>query len=43
MAGWLAEVRTVFIPVSELKEYDPILRSFINLNTPEEFESFRNL
>jgi molybdopterin-guanine dinucleotide biosynthesis protein A len=43
MAGWLTEVKTIFVPISELEEFDPALRSFINLNTPEEFERYKNL
>lgn len=34
MRGWLADVRTIFIPAADLRAVDPDLRSFRNLNTP---------
>jgi molybdopterin-guanine dinucleotide biosynthesis protein A len=43
MAGWFSEVKAVYIPARELENYDPALSSFINLNTPEEFERFKKL
>ncbi len=42
MAGWLSEVKTVWVNADELAAYDPEWRSFINLNTPEEFERFKS-
>lgn len=42
MTGWFSEVQTIFVPARELEEVDPALHSFINLNTPEEFEQFKD-
>lgn len=42
MAGWFSEVRTMFVPAHELEQYDPALESFINLNTPQELERYKN-
>ncbi len=36
MSGWLESVRTRYIPAAELRPYDPLLRSFENLNTPQD-------
>lgn len=41
MAGWFSEVKTVFVEAHELETFDPALESFINLNTPEEFEQYK--
>ena len=36
LSGWLDSVHTRYIPASTLREYDPLLRSFENLNTPQD-------
>lgn len=38
MSGWLASVRTHFVGKNELQQYDPKLRSFLNLNTAADYE-----
>ena len=35
--SWFSQVRVREMPVSEVARYDPQFRSFINVNTPEEF------
>jgi len=42
LAGWLSQVKTVFVPAAKLEIADPGLGSFTNLNTPSEFERYRN-
>jgi molybdopterin-guanine dinucleotide biosynthesis protein A len=36
-AGILAEVRARILEEPELRRFDPELRSFVNVNTPEEY------
>lgn len=43
IAGWLPEVKTSFVPASELEQYDKALQSFVNLNTPEELQRFKDV
>lgn len=37
--GFLDDVRVRVVEDGELRRYDPDLRSFININTPEEYEA----
>jgi molybdopterin-guanine dinucleotide biosynthesis protein A len=37
LSSWFSLVRVREMPVSEVAQYDPQFRSFINVNTPEEF------
>ncbi len=42
MAGWLADVKTLFVPAQKLAEIDPEMRSFRNLNRPEDLPVMYN-
>lgn len=42
MSGWLGEVRTLFLPAQKLAELDRELRSFRNLNRPEDLPVMYN-
>ncbi len=37
VVGWFPAVKVVEMPPDEIAKYDPDFRSFINVNTPEEF------
>jgi len=37
MDSFLSQVRTLFVTEEKLRPYDPHLRSFVNVNTPEEW------
>lgn len=39
MDGFLPHVRTRFVTEEEMRPFDPNLRSFVNVNTPEEWDS----
>lgn len=39
--GFLPEVRVRVVEAEELRRFDPDLRSFVNINTPEEYEAVR--
>ena len=41
--GFLGEVRTRVVEVEELRRFDPELRSFVNVNTPEEYARLQEL
>ncbi|HEX2911440.1 MAG TPA: molybdenum cofactor guanylyltransferase [Chloroflexia bacterium] len=41
MTGWLEYLPVRYVAADELLEYDPALRSFDNLNTPEDLEQAR--
>jgi molybdopterin-guanine dinucleotide biosynthesis protein A len=36
LSGWLDSVHTRYVSAAELRAYDPLLRSFENLNTPQD-------
>jgi len=42
MSGWLAEIKTRFVPAQKLVEIDPERRSFRNLNQPEDLRVMYN-
>lgn len=42
MSGWLSNVKTRYVPAQELREFDPELRSFRNLNRPEDLPVMYN-
>ena len=42
MAGWLVDVKTLFVPAQKLAEFDPVLRTFQNLNRPEDLPVMYN-
>jgi molybdenum cofactor guanylyltransferase len=42
MSAWLADVKTRFIPAQKLREFDPGLRTFKNLNRPEDLPLLYN-
>lgn len=42
LSGWLDDVKTLFVPAPKLKEIDPDLRSFRNLNRPEDLPVLYN-
>lgn len=37
LIAWLPRVKVREMPASEVARYDPLFRSFVNVNTPEEF------
>jgi len=41
--GFLAEVRTRIVDAEDLRRFDPELRSFVNVNTPEEYARLQEL
>lgn len=43
LAGWLDQVNTRYLPVEQLEKLDVELNSFVNLNTPEEFQQYSRL
>lgn len=42
MSGWLAGIKTRFVPFQKLAEIDPEMRSFRNLNRPEDLRVMYN-
>ncbi len=38
MSGWLADVRSRFISTEEIETFDPHLHSFLNINTPADYQ-----
>ncbi len=40
--GFLPDVRVRVVDEEELRRFDPDLRSFVNVNTPEEYEELRS-
>ena len=42
MAGWLGDVKTLFVPAQKLAEFDPELHSFRNLNRPSDLPLMYN-
>jgi molybdopterin-guanine dinucleotide biosynthesis protein A len=43
IASLLKEVATIFVPPEKVLEVDPSLRSFINLNSPEDFKDMEEM
>ncbi len=43
MSAWFSKVQVYHMPSGEASVYDPDLRSFINVNTPEEFQNAETL
>ena len=43
MIAFLDDVRTLIVDESDLRPYDPALRSFFNVNTPEDLALARGL
>lgn len=43
MVGWLSEVRVYEMPPEEIAPLDPGFRSFMNVNTPQEFRNAEGL
>ena len=41
--GFLAEVRVRIVEVGEVRRFDPGLRSFMNINTPEEYARLQRM
>ena len=42
MSGWLEDIKTLFVPAPKLEEIDPEMRSFQNLNRPEDLRVLYN-
>ena len=42
MRGLLDKVDTLYMPESDLRQHDPALRSFLNINTPDEYLEVRS-
>jgi molybdopterin-guanine dinucleotide biosynthesis protein A len=43
MSSFLSSIITRYLLVDELRKYDPKMRSFVNLNTPEEYRQYQPL
>ena len=43
LSAWFSKVQIYKMPLDEVAVYDPDLRSFINVNTPGEFQSAETL
>ena len=43
MRGLLDKVDTLYLPESDLRQHDPTLRSFLNINTPDEYLEVRRM
>jgi molybdopterin-guanine dinucleotide biosynthesis protein A len=41
VSNFLKEINVTYLDESEIRRYDPALRSFCNVNTPEEWESLK--
>lgn len=42
MRGLLDKVDTLYLPECDLRQHDPALRSFLNINTPDEYLEVRS-
>ncbi len=43
MTSWLKQARVRFVEEEELSVIDPMMLSFLNMNTPEDYQRMRNL
>lgn len=43
VSGFFEQVKTFYVEEDEIRKFDPALRSFINVNTPDDMASAENL